>query len=149
MKARRNAGKAIQDTATIEEVLYATEAHLKALRGMRQKGRLDPDLDDVIEGLGISADKLRLALMDARRFAAPQRIVVSVADGRVKGVMSSVPGMRAELFDFDGRIAELSDGEFAGEPNSGRAAERADREFAEATKGMADALVATAGRKGR
>lgn len=59
------------DRATIEEVLCATRVHLKALRAMRRKGRIDRFLDDVIEGLGISADKLRLLLGSAsgRRWA--------------------------------------------------------------------------------
>jgi hypothetical protein len=46
-------------------------------------------------------------------------------------------------------VEELADGEFRGEPNSGKAADKADREFHEATKGMADALAATAHTKGR
>ena len=133
---------------TIQEVLEATQVHLKTLRIHASHHAAKPDpaaLRDVIEGLGISADKLRLALeqsQNASPAASPARIVIALADGRITGVMSAMPGLTAEVFDFDKRVRKLVDGKFAVEPNSGKAAEQVDRDFAEATAGMADVLAA-------
>jgi hypothetical protein len=153
MKERRGGTAYGVDSGAIRDVLEATATHLKALRAMRRKGRIDGLLDDVIEGMAISADKLRL-LLAGLKAAKPSagrkaRVVVSVAGGVVTGVMSGVPGLRAEVFDFDDRVSELADGEFRDEPNSGKAADKADREFHDATNGMADALAAAAGKEGK
>jgi hypothetical protein len=43
------------------------------------------------------------------------KIIISFANGRITGVMSSVPGLTAEVFDFDKRVQKLVDGKFAGE----------------------------------
>jgi hypothetical protein len=138
--------KAGIDRTTLREVLEATQMHLRALRATRRRGRVDGSLDDVIEGLGISADKLRLAIKDAGRRDAPACIVVSVAGGAVTAVMCDREAT-ARVFGFDRRVQELANGEFRDEPNSGKAADKADREFHDATKGMADALAAAAERK--
>ena len=129
---------------TIQEVLAATQIHLKSL--LHYAAKPDPDaLRDVIEGLGISADKLRLVLEQSRAdrlSASPSRIVIALADGRITGVMSAMPGIKAEIFDFDKRVRKLVDGKFRDEPNSGKAAEQVDMDFAAATAEMADVLAA-------
>jgi hypothetical protein len=134
--------------ASIEEVLHATQGHLMALRRHARKN--DPDaMRDVLEGMGISVEKLRLLLKSKQAAKPTIRIVVSVSGGSVTGVMSSNPHVSAEVFDFDDHIERLANGEFADQPSTAKAAERAEKDFAEVASGMTDALAAKANKKGR
>ena len=112
----------------------------------RHAAKPNPDfLRDVIKGLGISTDKLRLVLADMKAASLVSgksaHVVIAVADGELTGVMSDAPGLRATLFDFDKRIQALADGEMAGAPSTAKAAKQVDKDFAEATAGMADVPV--------
>jgi hypothetical protein len=139
---------------TVAEALETTKAHLnpsgvaalmQGAAGMIQSGMDNGAIDKVAGKAMVQALEKTSKVLNR---PSPQ-VVVSVAGGCVTGVMSDLPGLRATLFDFDNRVAELANNEFAGEPNSGKAAEQADHEFHEATQDMTDALVAAADKKGR
>ena len=144
MKANREGILSGPARTVVEEVLYAAEAHLKVVRRLarREASRPRTDLHDVIEGMAISVDKLRRLLAGEAGKARPVRIAVSMAGGAVTGVMCDRHAV-SRVFDFDATTAELARAEFRDEPNGGKAAERAEREFGELTKGMADARRAT------